>query len=126
MSHSDHPLYVENEGGVDGTMKLKQKISLIVQGCCRLQQVLPLPPSTGFPHPVRLTEESEPTFDPKGHLNLVKPPYVVTFPNLDKVPQAQPVTSNKGSNFAWSGPFQLLSEEGLRVVRNIVNREEHR
>ena len=28
--------------------------------------------------------------------------------------------------FAFSGPFQLLSEEGLRVVRSIVAREEHR
>ena len=88
--------------------------------------MLPLPPSKNFPHPVRLSDDNEPKFNPKVHLNLVKPPYVVTFPHLDKVPQAPPVTSNKGSSFAWSGPFQLLSEEGLRGVRDIVKREEYR
>ena len=45
---------------------------------------------------------------------------------MEKVERAPGVTSNKGSLFAWSGPFQLLSEEGLRVVRNIVRREGHR
>jgi len=45
---------------------------------------------------------------------------------MEKVKHAPPVTSNKGSTFAYSGPFQLLSDEGLRVVRDIVQREEHR
>jgi len=50
----------------------------------------------------------------------------VIFPNMEKVEKAPPVSSNNGSSFAYSGPFQLLSEEGLRVVRSIVKREEHR
>ena len=108
MAHTEHPLYVENEG------------------CFKLQAVLPLPPAEGFPHPVCLLEPTEPRFDPSLHLNLSMPDYVVTFPHMKKVKHAPPVTSNKGSSFAFSGPFQLLSEEGLRVVRSIVQREEHR
>ena len=88
--------------------------------------MLPLPPAAGFPHPVHLVHPSEPKFDPDVHLNLSMPDYVVTFPHMEKVKHAPPVTSNKGSDFSYSGPFQLLSEEGLRVVRSIVQREEHR
>ena len=51
---------------------------------------------------------------------------MVTFPHMEKVERAPCVSSRKGSLFAWSGPFQLLSEEGLKVVRNIVRREGHR
>ena len=88
--------------------------------------MLPLPPAQGFPHPVCLSDPTEPLFDPSIHLALSLPEYVVTFPHMQKVKRAPPVTSNKGSSFAFSGPFQLLSEEGLREVRSIVQREEHR
>ena len=81
-------------------------------GYFRTQSVLPLPPSAGFPHPLRLEIEDEPRFDPSIHLELSKPDYVVTFPNIEKRNKAPPVTSNKPSQFAWSGPFQLLSAEG--------------
>ena len=95
-------------------------------GCFKPQAVLPLPPSDGFPIPVCLMMDDEPKFEPSVHLNLSMPEYVVTFPDMMKVKSAPPVTSNKGSSFAYSGPFQLLSEEGLEVVRSIVKREEHR
>jgi len=96
------------------------------EGCFQPQSVLPLPPAEGFPHPVCLTHPSEPKFDPSVHLNLSQPQYVVTFPHMEKVKKAPAVTSNKGSTFAYSGPFQLLSEEGLKVVKDIVQREKHR
>jgi len=108
MSHYTHPLYSENEGYF-----------------CP-QSVLPLPPRAGFPHPLRLEIEDEPKFDPNIHLELSKPDYIVTFPHMEKRDKAPPVSSNKPSQFAWSGPFQLLSDEGLRVVRSIVSREKHR
>ena len=75
---------------------------------------------------MRIVDSSEPKFDPDVHLNLSRPEYVVTFPNMEKVKQAPSVTVSKGSSFAYSGPFQLLSEQGLQVVRNILKREEHR
>ena len=88
--------------------------------------MLPLLPAKGFHHPVCLVDPNEPKFDPSVYLTLSMPEYVVTFPDMMKVKSAPPVTSNKGSSFAYSGPFQLLSEEGLEVVRSIVKREEHR
>ena len=99
---------------------------LFISGSFCAQTVLPLPPESGFPHPVHHHLEEEPLFDPRVHLDLSRPDYVVTFPHMEKVERAPCVSSNKGSLFAWSGPFQLLSEEGLRVVRNIVRREGHR
>ena len=66
-------------------------------------------------------------FCPRVHLALTRPEYVVTFPQMARAARAPPVIPGaRGSEFAWSGPFQLLSEEGLRVVRDIVRREEHR
>jgi len=108
MSHRNHSLYVENEG------------------CFKQQTVLPLPSAEGFPHPVRVADPEEPKFDPNIHLNLSSPDYVVTFPSMLKVRRAPAVTDRQGSTFAFSGPFQILSEEGLRVVRRIVEREEYR
>ena len=52
---------------------------------------------------------------------LGSPDYVVTFPTM-----ARTKPGPGSGRFAFSGPFQLLSEEGLRVVRSIVAREEHR
>ena len=103
--------------------------------------MLPLPPSHEFPHPVRhqAQEVQEPEFDPDIHLDLARctptlsicylwydhalasPDYVVTFPTMARTKPAP-----GSGRFAFSGPFQLLSEEGLRVVRSIVAREEHR
>ena len=50
-----------------------------------MQSVLPLPPASGFPHPVNINLEEEPIFDPKVHLKISRPDYVVTFPNMEKV-----------------------------------------
>ena len=89
--------------------------------------MLPLPPVPGFPHPVHTELGAEPRFCPRVHLSLTRPDYVVTFPRMARAARAPPVTpGTRGSEFAWSGPFQLLSLEGLRVVRDIVRREEHR
>ena len=71
-------------------------------------------------------DKVEPKFDPSVHLNLCRPDYVVTFPNMNKVKTTPLMTATKGSCFAYSGPFQLLSEAGLRVVKNIISKEEHR
>jgi len=108
--HRDHPIYTVNEGS---TTRMP---------------VLPLPPpSPDFPHPLLLSHPEEPQFDPEIHLSLAPPEYVRLFPDLEASHQAAPrVTSSRGSRFAFSGPFQLLSAEGLEVVRGIVAREEHR
>ena len=97
------------------------------QGSFCAQSVLPLPPGPGFPHPVHTELEAEPQFCPRVHLSLTRPEYVVTFPHMARAARAPPVIpGTRGSDFAWSGPFNLLSQEGLRVIRDIVRREEHR
>jgi len=109
--HTEHLLYTENDGGF------------------RQMPVLPLPPSSqDFPHPLVHCHPEEPKFDPAVHLALSAPRYVRLFPNLEETDHvtAPRVTNSKGSRFAFSGPFQLFSEQGLEVVRRIVAREEHR
>ena len=125
MDHFDHPLYVENAGKNRRCLDLIEALRHTGSFCA--QSVLPLPPAPGFPHPVLHQLEDEPRFCPRVHLALSRPEYVVTFPSMARSPRAPSVTpGSRGSLFAWSGPFQLLSQEGLRVVRDIVRREEHR
>ena len=75
-------------------------------------------------------------------LELLLSRYVRLFPDLEEPDHvtAPRVIDNTGSRsamtsafsvsptsrFAFSGPFQLFSEQGLEVVKNIVAREEHR
>ena len=49
-------------------------------------------------------------------------------PDLDETGYtfAPTVTNSKGSRFRFSSSFQILSDEGLKVVREIVAREENR
>ena len=75
-------------------------------------------------------------------LELLLSRYVRLFPDLEEPDHvtAPRVTDSTGSRsamtsafsvsptsrFAFSGPFQLFSDQGLEVVKNIVAREEHR
>ena len=132
MDHFSHPLYVENAGGYLLLLLYNPNQCNAInvdkyQGSFCAQSVLPLPPGPGFPQPVRTELETEPQFCPRVHLSLTRPEYVVTFPHMARLARAPPVIpGTRGSEFAWSGPFHLLSQEGLRVVRDIVRREEHR
>ena len=75
-------------------------------------------------------------------LELLLSRYVRLFPDLEEpdhvtAPRVIDSTGSRSamtsafsvsptSRFAFSGPFQLFSEQGLEVVKNIVAREEHR
>jgi len=109
--HRGHALYTENEGSF------------------RRMPVLPLPPpSNDFPHPLVQSHPEEPKFDPALHLAISAPKYVRLFPDLEETNHltAPKVADSRGSRFAFSGPFHLLSDQGLEVVRSIVAREQHR
>ena len=71
--------------------------------------------------------DDEPVFDPDIHLALTEPEFVVLldgFQHVPKAPQlAKPVEDNGQSQIAYSGPFRLLSDEGYRVLREILKRE---
>jgi hypothetical protein len=69
----------------------------------------------------------EPVFDPDIHLSLTEPDFVVLLDGFQHVPKApqlsKPVAANGESQIAYSGPFRLLSDEGYRVLREILKRE---
>jgi hypothetical protein len=69
----------------------------------------------------------EPVYDSDLHLALSKPDYVVLLDGFQTVPEApqlaQPVAANGESQIAYTGPFRLLSDEGFRILRTILQRE---
>jgi len=83
------------------------------------QANMPLPDcKEGLPYQFQTYEDvDEPIFDPAVHLNLQMPGFVKTFPGYEKVAKA------KDGNLAYCKPCQVLSKEGLKVIRKIVKRE---
>lgn len=69
----------------------------------------------------------EPVFDPDIHLSMTEPDFVVLldgFQHVAKAPRlSQPVAANGDSQLAYTGPFRILSDEGYRVLRMILERE---
>ena len=64
-------------------------------------------------------------FDPAIHLNLEMPDYVRVFPDFKKMKKPPEFFGDaKGSSFTYSSPFQVFSEEGMRVLKKIIKREE--
>ncbi len=67
--------------------------------------------------------DDEPPFDAALHLAIVEPE-TVTLLDASVVPVAAiPTAGAAGSRLAFTCPFKLLSEEGMRVLRHIVSRE---
>eukprot|EP00095_Tigriopus_kingsejongensis_P003427 maker-scaffold110_size354795-snap-gene-0.15 protein:Tk03427 transcript:maker-scaffold110_size354795-snap-gene-0.15-mRNA-1 annotation:"hypothetical protein" len=108
MSHIQHPIYQENMGLVHH------------------RKLLSLPPQEGLS--VRINEyldvPEEPIFDPKAHLDLQSPKYVRLLKTFEKTQKFPKANADGGSDFAYSAPFQVLSSEGVRVVKEIVMRNE--
>ncbi|CAF1367318.1 unnamed protein product [Rotaria sordida] len=69
----------------------------------------------------------EPIYDPDIHLALSEPDFVVLLEGFQHVPKApqmsKPVSATGESQIAYTGPFQVLSDEGYRVLRMILKRE---
>ncbi len=109
-SHYEHELYKLNAGSVFN------------------QTPIPLPPKDGLAYVKINTYEDvdEPKFDPDVHLDLKKPEFVTLFPDFVKVSATEPTKKVAGemSPFAYTSPFQVLSDEGVRVMREIVLRNE--
>ncbi len=89
-THYDHELYALNSGRV-----------------CE-QEPIPLPSSKGLPLKLNTYDDvDEPVFDPKVHLNLQHPEYIRLLDDFEKTNAYPVVTDHKGSNFAYSAPFQV-------------------
>ncbi|CAF3604723.1 unnamed protein product [Rotaria socialis] len=86
---------------------------------------VPIPPLLNDPEIELYTDE--PVFDPDIHLSMTEPDFIVLrdgFQHVPKAPQlCQPVATNGDSQLAYTGPFRLLSDEGYRVLRMILERE---
>ena len=84
-----------------------------------------MPPLLADPENELYTDE--PTFDPDIHLAMTEPDFIVLLDGFQRVPKAtqlpKPVPANGESQLAYTGPFRLLSEEGYRVIREILKRE---
>jgi hypothetical protein len=69
----------------------------------------------------------EPIYDPDIHLAMTEPDFVVLLDGFQRVPKApqlvKPTAANGESQIAYTGPFQLLSDEGYRVLLTILKRE---
>ena len=90
------------------------------------QTSIPLPPSF-FDIPIVYAPEDvgEPAFDAAVHLALREPSGVALLPDFRHVATAEvpAVNSAAGSRLAYSTPFDMLSEEGVRVAHAILTRE---
>ena len=61
------------------------------------------------------------------HLEIGDPEYVKVFPDFQPMPAKCPRISKEEnqSKFAYSSPFQVFSQEGLKVLKEIIRREEN-
>jgi hypothetical protein len=64
-------------------------------------------------------------FNPKIHLAMESPAYIKTIE--DKyIPFPVPLsTKQQGCKLAYSAPFKLLSDEGVRAIRSVIKMNEH-
>lgn len=97
---------------------------------------LPLPPPKGMTVPVHGDVEirkgfiREPKFDPKIHLDLEMPNFVRLLSTFEKAKftpdkATRKITQN-GTDFAYTSPFSLLSEEGIKALLDIFKQQDHR
>jgi hypothetical protein len=89
------------------------------------EDALPMPPV--LVHPKFEMYSDEPVYDPDIHLQLTEPDFVVLLDGFQRVPKAprldRPTAPNGDSQLAYTGPFQVLSNEGYQVLRNLLQRE---
>ena len=92
-----------------------------------LMKMIPDPPSIPLSTHMMYDSSAEPKFDPKVHVELVAPKNIAIFDEgSDEDFKSKPfgeykcIPSNKGCDFAYSDPFQFLSNEGSRVAREIL------
>jgi len=95
-------------------------------GAKSLMDPLPLPPQAKLPFRINTYDDvDEPIFDASIHLNLELPDYVKVFPDFKEMKKTPPFVGDvNGSRLAYSSPFQVFSEEGIRVLKKIITREE--
>jgi len=99
-------------GDVDSVFEVSQPLSMPLQ----------VPP-----HFLNVAESlddwEEPTFDPTIHL-AIEPPRSITLLDFSEVKETPPIKGNAQSPLAYTSAFRLLSEEGVTVLRRILERNQ--
>ena len=93
--------------------------------------MIPLPPSFFFPIQQGVTEAMiEPKFNASIHLQLELPQSLARLDDFTLQPlQTQQyvshMNSSEGSKLAFTSPFRIFSNEGIKVLHDIIEREKH-
>lgn len=106
VPHAEQPFYTEN-GHLPGRMPM-----------------LPMPVDDAGLFDIRSSDgPGIPEFDPRVHLDLSVPEYSERLGDFDRIRpfDVSPVNTNRGSELAFTAPFRLLSDEGVRVLRKILS-----
>jgi len=78
---------------------------------------------SNYPFPVTNYDKSkEPKFDPNIHLSCETPELVAVMSNgeYQELPNYTSKPNKNGSQFMYSAPFELFSEEGSRIAHQIL------
>lgn len=106
VPHAEQPLYKET-GHLPGRMPMLQ-----------------MPVDDAGLFDIRSSDGPDiPEFDPRVHLDLSVPAYSERLGDFDRIPpfDVSSVNTNRGSEFAFTAPFRLLSDEGVRVLRKVLS-----
>ena len=76
-------------------------------------------PNGAVPTPERLL------FNPAVHLQMEAPAYIKTIEDQYISFPVPPATHQQGCKLAYSAPFRLLSDAGVRALRTIIKENEH-
>ena len=96
-------------------------------GKTKLMYMMPDPPSVPLGEQMTYDASQEPCFDPEIHIKLVDPEKISIFDEgsaegfkSQSCGKYDYTSNHKGSQFAYSDPFQFLSLEGCQVARDIL------
>jgi len=102
-------------------------IYTINNGRTKLMNMMPDPPSVPLGEQMTYDASKEPCFDPEIHIKLVNPEKISIFDEgsaeefkSQSFGEYVCTPNHKGSQFAYSDPFQFLSSEGCQVARHIL------
>ena len=96
-------------------------------GKTKLMNMMPDPPSVPLGEQMTYDASKEPCFDPDIHIRLIDPEKISIFDEgsvegfkSQSCGKYDCTPNHKGSQFAYSDPFQFLSLEGCQVARDIL------
>jgi hypothetical protein len=83
----------------------------------------PFPPTKAIPPTYSITNPYEVQYDPNIHLSIEPPKMMMLIDNNKLVEHVGycPIPENSNSKLAYTEPFRFLSDEGVKVLRQIID-----